>query len=152
MPKKKKKKKKKEKQILKNVIINVTSSYKITLAKKYKLPRPGFAFRSPRPGSITITVTPSAPLSKLKSSTRYFWDCWIRRLHLCRGVKLPRKEFPGYYSKQSDDEASVMPELWGMQCTTFLPSLPGSLLPGVVAPNMALSMGQIELNCMLMLN
>ena len=31
------------------------------------------------------------------------------------------------------------------------PSLP-SLLPGVVAPNRVLSMGQIELNCILMQN
>ena len=40
-----------------------------------------------------------------------------------------------------------MMELWGMQSTPSLPSLPG---PGVVAPDSP--MGQTELNCVLMLN
>ena len=38
-----------------------------------------------------------------------------------------------------------MLELWGMQSTPSLPSLPGTLWPGVVAPDSVLSMGQIEL-------
>ena len=33
-----------------------------------------------------------------------------------------------------------------------LPSLPGPLWPEVVAPDKVLSMGQIQLNCVLMLN
>ena len=33
-----------------------------------------------------------------------------------------------------------------------MPSLPGPLLLGVVAPDGVLSVGQIELNCVLMLN
>ena len=45
-----------------------------------------------------------------------------------------------------------MPELRGMRCTLLLPSLPGPLWPGVLAPNKILSMGQIELNCVLMIN
>ena len=45
-----------------------------------------------------------------------------------------------------------MPELWGMRSTPSLPSLPGILSPGVVAPDRIQSMGQIELNCMFMLN
>ena len=36
-----------------------------------------------------------------------------------------------------------MLELWGMRSTLSL--LPGSLWPGVVAPDRVLSMGQIEL-------
>ena len=40
-----------------------------------------------------------------------------------------------------------MLELWGMQSTPSLPSLPGLLRSGVVAPDRILSMGQIELNC-----
>ena len=36
-----------------------------------------------------------------------------------------------------------------MQSTPSLPSLPGPLWPGVVAPDRVLSMGQIELNCVL---
>ena len=45
-----------------------------------------------------------------------------------------------------------MLELWGMQSTPSLPSLPGPLWPRVEAPDRVLSMGQIELNCVLMLN
>ena len=40
-----------------------------------------------------------------------------------------------------------MLELWGMQTTLSLP-----LWPEVVAPDRVLSMGQMELNCVLMLN
>ena len=40
-----------------------------------------------------------------------------------------------------------MLELWGMQSTPSLSSLPGSVWPGMVAPDRVLSMGQIELNC-----
>ena len=61
-------------------------------------------------------------------------------------------EYPGYDTKQSDSKVPGMLELWGMRNTTSLPSLPGPLWPGVVAPDRALSMGQIELNCVLMLN
>ena len=39
-----------------------------------------------------------------------------------------------------------MLELRGMLCTILLPSLPGPLEPGGVAPDSVLSMGQIELN------
>ena len=42
---------------------------------------------------------------------------------------------------KSDDEASVMQELWGMLSTPSLPSHPSSLWPGVVALNRVLSMG-----------
>ena len=48
-------------------------------------------------------------------------------------------------TKQSDGEALVMPELWGMWGTPSLPLLPGPLWPGVVAPEKVLSKGQIEL-------
>ena len=61
-------------------------------------------------------------------------------------------ECPGYDTKQSDREAPVMLELWGMWSTPLLPSPPRSLLPGFVAPDRFLFMGQIELNCVLMLN
>ena len=59
---------------------------------------------------------------------------------------------PGYDTKQSDGKVSVMLELWGMQSIPSLPSLPGPLWPGVVAPDRVLSTGQIELNCVLVLN
>ena len=44
----------------------------------------------------------------------------------------PTNKCPEYDTKQSDGEAPVMLELWGMQNTLSLPSLPGSLWPGVV--------------------
>ena len=42
--------------------------------------------------------------------------------------------------------------LYYMWSTPSLPLLPGSLWPGIVAPDRTLSMGWIELNCILMLN
>ena len=59
----------------------------------------------------------------------------------------PPNEFPGYDTKQSDGEVPVMLELWQMPSTPSLPSLIDPLWPGGVAPDM----GQIELNCVLML-
>ena len=37
--------------------------------------------------------------------------------------KTSSNKCPRYDTKQSDDEASVMPELWGMQGTPLLPSV-----------------------------
>ena len=45
-----------------------------------------------------------------------------------------------------------MLEPWDMRSAPSLLSLPGPLRPGVAAPNTVLSMGQIELKCVLMLN
>ena len=39
-----------------------------------------------------------------------------------------------------------------MRSTPSLSSLPGSLWPGMVAVDKVLPMGQIELNCVIMLN
>ena len=64
----------------------------------------------------------------------------------------PTNKCPGYDTKQSDGEIPVMLELWGMQSTLSLTSLPGPLCPRVVAPDRILSMGQIVLNCLFMLN
>ena len=70
------------------------------------------------------------------------YGCRIHRLHLCRGVKKKKpNECPGCDTKQSDGEVPVMLGLWGMQSTPSLPLLPGSLWPGMVAPDRALSMG-----------
>ncbi len=66
-------------------------------------------------------------------------DCTIHRLNLCSEVRPTPNKCPEYDTKQSDGEA-------------LLPSLPGPLCPGVLAPNRVLSMGQIELNCVLRLN
>ena len=56
-------------------------------------------------------------------------------------------EYPKYDTKQSDVEVPVLLELWVIGNATSLPSLPGPLWPGVVAPDRVLSMGQIELSC-----
>ena len=56
-----------------------------------------------------------------------------------------------YDTKQSDCEAPIMLKLWGNQNTQSLPSLSGPLWPRVAAPDKVISMGQIELNCVLML-
>ena len=62
--------------------------------------------------------------------------CRIHRLLLCREVRPPPpNECPGYDTKQSDGEVPAMLELWGMRSTPSLPSLPGPLWPGVVAPD-----------------
>ena len=45
-----------------------------------------------------------------------------------------------------------MQELWGMWSTPSLLSLPGPLWPRVVAPDSVPSMGQKELNSVLILN
>ena len=73
------------------------------------------------------------------------WGCRIHQLHLCRGVRPLPNECLEYDTKQSDGEASVMLELWGMQSTPSVPSLPGPLWPKVVARDRVLFMGQIEL-------
>ena len=56
-------------------------------------------------------------------------------------------ECPRYDTKQSNGE---VPVLWGMLDTPLLTSLQGPLWPGVAKP--VLSMGRIELNCVLVLN
>ena len=63
-----------------------------------------------------------------------------------------RNECSGYDTKQSDGEVSVMLELWRMRSTPLLPSLSAPFWPGVVASDRVQSLGQIELNCVFMLN
>ena len=55
-------------------------------------------------------------------------------------------------TQKSDDEASIILELWVMLSNLLLPSILGPLWAGVVAPDRVLFMGQIELNCVLKLN
>ena len=80
------------------------------------------------------------------------WSCKIHRLHLCRGVRPPLQWVSRIYDTKSDGEVPAMLELWERQRTLSLSLLPGPLWPRVVAPDRVLSMGQIELNCVLMLN
>ena len=62
-----------------------------------------------------------------------------------RGKTPPLNDSP-VYDTESDGEVLVMLELWGMQSTPLLPSLPSPLWPGVVTHDRVLSMGQIEIN------
>ena len=55
------------------------------------------------------------------------WGSRIHRLFLCRGVRPPANQCPGYDTKQSDGEVPAVLELWGMWSTPSLPSLPGPL-------------------------
>ena len=75
-------------------------------------------------------------------------------LHRCRGIEPPTttNECPGYDIKQSDCEVLIILEIWRIRITPSLPSLPGLLWPRMVAPNRVLSMGQVELKCLLMQN
>ena len=80
------------------------------------------------------------------------WDCRIHQLLFCRGVRPFPNEWPRYDIKQSGSEAPVMLEFWGIQSTPSLPLLSGPLWPRMIAPDRVLSMGQKELNCVLLLN
>ena len=79
------------------------------------------------------------------------WGCRIPTASLQRG-KTPPNKYPGYDTKQSDGEAPVMLDILEMRSISSLPLLSGPLWPGEVAPDRVLSMGQIELNSVLMLN
>ena len=82
------------------------------------------------------------------------WDCRTHGLLICRGVRPPTttNECPGYNTKPFDGEVRTMLELWGMWITSSLPLLPGPLWHGMVAPDRVLSMDQIELKWVFMLN
>ena len=80
------------------------------------------------------------------------WGCRIHRLHLCRGIRPPPNKCLGYNTKQSDGAVPVMLELWGTRSSPSLSQLPGRLWLGVVASDRVLSISQIELKCVLMLN
>ena len=70
------------------------------------------------------------------------WGYKIYRLCLFWRVRLPQ-HVSWCNTKQSDGEAPVKLDLWRMQSTLSLTSLSVHLWPGVVEPNMVLSMGQM---------
>ena len=94
--------------------------------------------------------TPCISMCYTNSFSPVGWGCRIHTLLLCSGVRLPQRV--SYNTKQSDCEVPVMLKIWGIQSTPVLPSLPGPLWLKIVAPDRILSMGKIELNCILMLN
>ena len=76
-----------------------------------------------------------------------YTDCFS-----AEGLDPPPNKCPVYDSKQSDGAVPVILKRWGMQSTPSLLSLPGPVWLGMVPSDRVLSMGQIELNCVLMLN
>ena len=80
------------------------------------------------------------------------WGCRIHQPNLSWGVRPTHNECTGYDTKRYFVEVPVMLELWRMRTSSSLPSLPGSLWPGVVSPDSVLSKAQIGLKCILMLN
>ena len=80
------------------------------------------------------------------------WDCSIQWLYLYSGVRPATNECPWYDIKQSDGEALVMMDIWGIQNIPSLSSFAGQLWLGVVEPDLVLPMGQLELNSILKLN
>ena len=91
--------------------------------------------------TLSYLLSLSSYLSSSLSIKQYSIAQLPSRLLLCRGVRPPPNECPRYDTKQSDGEVPAVLELWGMRSTPSLPSLPGPLWPGVVAPDRALSMG-----------
>ena len=81
-------------------------------------------------------------LCHLSLSCSVGWGFRIHQLLLCRVVRPPLlNECPVYDTKQSVGEVPVMLMRWGMRSIPLLPSLPGPLWAGVVAPDRVLSMG-----------
>ena len=80
------------------------------------------------------------------------WPSWLGLQNTPTASLQRGYEYPGYDTRPSYGEAPIMLEHSGMWSTPLLPLLPGPLWPGVVAPDMVLSMSQIELNSVLMLN
>ena len=83
------------------------------------------------------------------------WGCIIHRQHHWRDKNPPPTSDPvgwGYRIHRLHHCRGVMLELWGMRSTSSSPLLPGPIRLGVVAPDRDVSIGQIELNCILLLN
>ena len=66
--------------------------------------------------------------------------------------KPPPNKCPGYDTKQSDGEVPAMLELWGMQSTPSLPSLPVPVCPGVVASVKSLIYGLNRTNSIIIMS
>ena len=77
--------------------------------------------------SVIVPSMGQVALFAIAQSAARGEGCRIHRLLLCRGVRLPPNECPGFDTKQSDGEVPVMLELWGMRSTPSLPLLPGPL-------------------------
>ena len=90
-----------------------------------------------------IFYQPTYALNSTIAVSPVDWNCRIHRLHPCWEVP-PNNDCPEYDTKLSDGEAQAL-EFWGMRSTCSLPSPPGPVWLGVIAPDQVLSMGRIEL-------
>ena len=99
-----------------------------------------------------------SPLLKFFVQLRILHFCpvgWGRRINqqlLYRRVRQPTQWVSWYDTKQSDDKVPLLLEIFWMQSTPSLQSLPGPLWPEMVVSDRVLSMCQTELNCVLRLN
>ena len=86
--------------------------------------------------SGALGSNPSLPFLSGPLSSEVSPVSWRCRIPDCISAEEENSsnECPLYDTKQSDGEAPVMLELWEMQSTPLLPSLPGPLWPGVIAP------------------
>ena len=101
---------------------------------------------------LSLKLDPSKPRDLVLS---YLVHCWIAIYFspIAWGYRIYRfisavgwdspEQYPGYDIEQYDGEAQVILELWRMHCTSLLPSLLGSLWPGVVVFDSPI--GQIKL-------
>ena len=106
-----------------------------------------------RPELILINKKKKVSSNWFYCSYRSLPSWWCTSTASLQKVKTsaPNNKCPGYKTDQFDGETSVIFELLRMRTTLWLPSLQRPLWPGVVAADSVLSMGQIELNCVLML-
>ena len=95
-------------------------------------------YTPPTPKVLFVLYTLALKITAHSAGAKKYTNCFSAEYDSSN--KCPR-----YDLKQSDDEAPVMLELWGIQDTSSLQSPPGPLWRGVVAPDRVLSMGQIEL-------
>ena len=112
--------------------------------------------------SLTLIHTPTyAQIAQSVGAKEYTdsiaspvdWGCRIHWVHLCKEIR------PTYPTSVLDITENNLPgkfpgmlELWGMWSICSLPSLPSPFWPEVVTPDRALSISQIKLSCVLMLN
>ena len=113
-------------------------------------------------GTSFIVITPTSTLTGMAVSNRIPSMRQISNHLLAQSAGAV--EYTDYFSIEgyppkcvldmilNNSKVPRMLELWGMRSTPSLTSLPGSHLPGVVAPDRDLSIGQIELNCVLVIN
>ena len=156
---------KERKKCISNELQSSTKKHVLSVPVQVSFSKWSLFFSQDQSYEHRVRIEPMSNVSQVNwlfYTTQYFpspvgWGCKIHR-----GVRLPN-ECPRYDTKRSDGEAPVMLELWGMRSTPSLPSLPGPLWLGVVAPDRVYGFNRTKLccleqncfwhwNCVLMLN